>query len=96
MRFESRLLTEDELKRIGRSVQDRRDLSRWFVQIKGRLLDRIAVQAADETVATRTEDSMVIATRTDSGFDREKTLANHWQTIDREGRMSSSISTPGE
>ena len=72
MRFESRLLTDDELKPHGRSSQRSRDFARWFVHLKGRLLDRIAVEATDEAVATRTEESMVIAGRTDPAFDSEQ------------------------
>src|SRR4029077_14600397 len=45
MRFESRLLTDDELKPSGRSTRRNRDFAGWFVHLKGRLLDRIAVEA---------------------------------------------------
>ena len=86
MRFESRLLTEEELQQLGRSSQEGQTRSRWYAQLQGRLLDRIAVQATDETVATRTDDSLVIASRTDPSFDRDGKLANRWQTIKRDGR----------
>ncbi|MGC8643108.1 MAG: hypothetical protein ACP5XB_24885 [Isosphaeraceae bacterium] len=83
MRFESRLLTEEELKRFGLSSEEGQTRSRWFTQLKSRLLDRIAVQTTDETVATRTSDSLVIASRTDPGFDVDSKLANRWQSIKR-------------
>ena len=71
MRFESRILSDDELKPRGRSSRRGRDLARWFVHLEGRLLDRIAVEATNEAVATRTEESMVIAGRTDPVFDSD-------------------------
>jgi hypothetical protein len=89
MRFESRLLTDDELKLRGRSTRRSRDFAGWFVHLKGRLLDRIAVEATDQAVATRTEESMVIAGRTDPVFDSDSTLANRWWTLGQDGRKGS-------
>jgi hypothetical protein len=89
MRFASRLLTDDELKPLGRSSHRGRDLSRWFVHLEGRLLDRIAVEATTEAVATRTEESMVIAGRTDPVFDSDPTLANRWRTLGQDGQAGS-------
>jgi len=89
MRFASRLLTDDELKLRGRSSHRGRDLTRWFVHLEGRLLDRIAVEATNEAVATRTEESMVIAGRTDPVFDSDTTLANRWRTLGQDGQAGS-------
>ena len=89
MRFESRLLTDDELKPRGKSSHRGRDLARWFVHLEGRLLDRIAVEATNEAVATRTEESMVIAGRTDPAFDSETKLANRWRTLGQDGQAGS-------
>ena len=89
MRFASRLLTDDELKPRGRSSHRGRDLSRWFVHLEGRLQDRIAVEATNEAVATRTEESMVIAGRTDPVFDSDTTLANRWRTLGQDGQAGS-------
>ena len=89
MRFESRLLSDDELKPRGRSSHRGRDLARWFVHLEGRLLDRIAVEATNEAVATRTEESMVIAGRTDPVFDSDTTLANRWRTLGQDGQAGS-------
>lgn len=86
MRFESRLLTDAELKPRGRSTRRSRDFARWFVHLKGRLLDRIAVEATDEAVATRSEESMVIAGRTDPAFDSDNALPNRWWTLGHDGQ----------
>jgi hypothetical protein len=86
MRFESRLLTDDELKPLGRSSRRSREFELWFVHLKGRLLDRIAVEATDESVATRSKESMVIAGRTDHVFDSDKTLGNQWWTLGQDSQ----------
>ena len=85
MRFESRLLTDDELRPRGRSSHHGRDLARWFVHLEGRLLDRIAVEATNESVATRTKESLVIAGCTDPAFDSETKVAKPLAD-DRAGR----------
>jgi hypothetical protein len=86
MRFESRVLTESETKGLDRPIRKAEQFSRWFAQVKGRLLDRITFQVTDETVATRTGESLVIAGRTDPAFDRRGPQANQWQSIDPDGR----------
>jgi hypothetical protein len=61
-------------------------LARWFVHLKSRLLDRVEIQATNVTVATRSEDSLVIAGRTDPAFDQAGPLANRWRTLAQEGQ----------
>jgi hypothetical protein len=53
MQFENRVLTADELAPRGKSTLTGRELSRWFVHVDGRLLDRIEVGASSEVVASR-------------------------------------------
>ena len=86
MRFESLLLTDNELKPRGRSSQRGRDLARWFVHLEGRLLDRIAMEATNESVATRSDESIVIAGRTDLAFDSDPKFANRWRTVGQDGQ----------
>lgn len=81
MEFKNRLLTAEELKARGRSPLDGRDLSRWFAHVEGRLLDRIEVTATSEAVSSRTADSLVIASRTDPGFNAPGPLANRWKPL---------------
>ena len=89
MRFESRMLTDLELTSRGRSSRRGRDLSRWFVHLEGRLLDRIAVEATNEAVATRSGESIVIAGRTDPVFDSDTTIGNRWSPIGQNGEVGS-------
>ena len=81
MEFEERVLTPEELKSRGRTTLAGRELSRWFAHVDGRLLDRIEVGATSEAVASRTAESLVIASRTDRGFDAPGPLANRWKPL---------------
>jgi hypothetical protein len=85
MRFENQVLKDDELKRVNRSSQEERNHSRWFVHLKGRLLDRIGFQATDEVQATRGDNSMVIAARSDPSLDPEGPLGSRWWPIEKDG-----------
>jgi hypothetical protein len=51
--------------------------------VTGRLLDRIHVEATDRTIASRTDESWVIAARTDPRFDRDAKAPNRWWPIER-------------
>jgi hypothetical protein len=81
MEFQDRMLTADELNPRGRSSLTVRELSRWFVHVDGRLLDRIEVAATSEVVASRTSESIVIASRTDRAFDAPGAFANRWKEL---------------
>jgi hypothetical protein len=94
MEFQDRLLTPEELKPRGRSTLAGRELSRWFVHVDGRLLDRIEVGATSEVVSSRTEESLVIASRTDRAFDAPGPLANRWREL-RQGGGGSDRGYPG-
>lgn len=85
MRFEQRLLTADDLKPKNRTARLEGDAPHWFVDLKGRLLDRIAFEAVDEAMATRAEDSMVVAARVDPAFDAPGEPSNHWKNLREDG-----------
>jgi hypothetical protein len=79
MRFESHWLGTEDLKSRGIEPGERE----WFVHLTGRLLDRIHVEATDRTVASKSEESWVIAARTDPKFDHDQKAPNRWWLIDR-------------
>ncbi len=85
MEFRDRLLTAEELKPRGRSAVSGRELSRWYSHVEGKLLDRIEVAATSEVVASRTADSLIIASRTDRAFDAPGPFANRWRAVGHEG-----------
>lgn len=53
--------------------------STWYAHVHGRLLDRIELDVTNQVVATRTDESMVVAARTDPAFDRPGPFANGWK-----------------
>src|SRR5262249_3030433 len=83
-----------ELKLRGRSTLADRELSRWFEHVDGRLLDRIEVGATSEVVASRTAESLVIASRTDRAFDAPGAFANRWREL-RQGDGGTDSVYPG-
>jgi hypothetical protein len=90
MRFESHVLTADELASASgraRPPQENQRRHEWFVHVTGRLLDRIHFEATDHVVATRSDSSWVVASRTDPAFDDDKTFPNRWwPVVRRKGR----------
>ncbi len=57
----------------------------WYTVQTGRLLDRIGVESTDHAVATRTKDSLTVATTTSKAFDTDPAYPNRWSTIERSG-----------
>jgi hypothetical protein len=82
MRVDVRLLTDDELK--ARKIVPTNNLDR-YIRAKARLLDRIGVEATLRSFATRSEQSVVVASHTLREFDRDRQLPNRWWPIVREG-----------
>jgi hypothetical protein len=95
MRFESQLVSDDELKPHQRATLRGQDFSRWYVHLKGQLLDRLELEATNEAIATRTEESLLIAGRTDPEFDSDSKLANRWRTIGQDGQSGPERSYSG-
>lgn len=86
MRFGTRILDPAALKerRIELPAKTGGG-SAWYSHATGRLLDRIAVEATDRLVATRTADSLLVAARTDPAFDADAAFPNQWSGIVRKG-----------
>lgn len=95
MRFESRILNQDELKARGLSNISEKELSKWFVSVKGKLLGKTSIQAVDEVVASRGGGSLVIASRTATAFDAEGPIANRWHGISADGKPGPDQPYPG-
>jgi hypothetical protein len=86
MRFESHLLSADELK--ARSLEapgDDGNRQEWYTHLTGLLLDRIHVDATTQVDASRSADSLVIASRPASAFDADAKYPNRWWPITRKG-----------
>jgi hypothetical protein len=86
MAVQTRLLKDDEL-RSARVAPARETPSptTWYAHIHGRLLDRIELDATNQVVASRTDESIIIAARTDPAFDKTGPNANGWRPIGTSG-----------
>ena len=95
MRFESRILSRDELKAKELSTAGEKELSEWFVLVKGRLLGKTSIEAVDEVICSRSEESMVIASRTAQAFDASGPISNRWHGISPDGQAGLDQPYPG-
>jgi hypothetical protein len=85
MAVQTRLLKADELRAAGITpASDSPDKKMWHAHIHGRLLGRIEIAVTNQVVASRTGESIVIASRTDPAFDKPGPDANGWRPIGSE------------
>ncbi|MFO0911179.1 MAG: hypothetical protein U0794_23045 [Isosphaeraceae bacterium] len=86
MRFELHRLTGSDLTQIGGPTPHRQaGSSVGYVHVKGRLLDRLEVEATDRIVGTRSGTEWVVASVTDENFDRDARYPNRWRPVQRKG-----------
>lgn len=83
MRFSAKRLKPDDLK--SRGLSSGTGQGEWYVHVSGRLLDRIALEATDRIVATRSDGSWVVAYRTEPRLADDPVFPNRWNPIAREG-----------
>ena len=84
MVMRTRLLKPEDLRAAGIAPPSGSSGSgpeTWYVHIHGRLLDRIEFDTTNRSVATRTADSIVVASQTDPAFDKPGPLANGWRPV---------------
>jgi hypothetical protein len=80
MRFEGRTLTDAELAK--RHIEPEQKYDR-YVHTSALLLDRIALEATNRTVVTKTGDTLIVASRTATAFDKDAEFPNRWRPITR-------------
>jgi hypothetical protein len=86
MAVQTRLLKEDDLRDVGKATaSEPRGQSAWYAHIHGRLLDRIEMDVTNQVEATQTDESIVIASRTDPAFNKAGKNANGWRPIKANG-----------
>jgi hypothetical protein len=85
MRFESKTLTADQVKARGiEPAKSGDDAAReWFVHVSAILLDRIQADATDRVTATKSADSIVVASRTAPQFKPDGPFPNRWRKLFR-------------
>ncbi len=86
MAVQTRLLKSAELGAAGIGPErETTGRTSWYAHIHGRLLDRIELDATNQVVASQTDESIVIAARTDLAFDKAGPNANRWRPIGTSG-----------
>jgi hypothetical protein len=85
MRFSTRLVDDVELKK--REITRSDPSLEWYSHTTGDLLDRIHVEATDHVRATRSEQSWVFASRTDTRFNDDPQYPNQWTAVDQSGKL---------
>lgn len=86
MKFRSRRIPDGDLKAAGKTLLPAEDgRTDWFTHMDGRLLDRIAVETTSRVTATRSPNSLVIASRTDHDFGSAGRYPNRWAAVTRQG-----------
>ncbi|HWE40621.1 MAG TPA: hypothetical protein VG406_29010 [Isosphaeraceae bacterium] len=84
MRFESKTLTADQVKAQGIEPMKAGDAAReWFVHVAAILLDRVQVEATDRVMATKSADSIVVASRTAPEFKPDGPFPTRWRKLFR-------------
>ena len=81
MRFEVEILPP--------AGSDSKDVVQTSIRSKSRLLDRIEVEQVDRLMGTRSDESVVVASRTDLRTGAEGKPGSFWNAIQRKGRTES-------
>jgi hypothetical protein len=86
MVMRTRLLKSEEIRAAGIAPPPGPERSgagpmTWYAHIHGRLLDRTEFDVTNRVMATRTKESIIVATRTDPAFDKPGPYANGWKPI---------------
>jgi hypothetical protein len=85
MRFEGRLITDDDLKTLGIVPTGKLD---QYARAESQLLDKVEVKATNRSLTTRGTSSVVVGTRTVPDLDRFEAFRNVWRTLDLRGGMA--------
>ncbi len=85
MVMRTRLLKPEDIRAAGieppPSTREGPGPITWYGHVHGRLLDRIEFDVTNQVAATRTGESMVVASRTDPAFDKPGPFANGWKPV---------------
>jgi hypothetical protein len=81
LRFVSKLLGDDELKKRG--IERTNLLLEFYTHLTGDMLDRLHVESTDRERASRSPGSWAFASRTDPRFDDDAEYPNRWWPVVR-------------
>jgi hypothetical protein len=91
MWFQTRLLQPTEITAAGVTAPTNSpERKTWFSHVHSRLLDRIDFEVTNQVMATKSPQSFVVASRTDSAFPKDGPDGNRWKTTTRDGAANDS------
>jgi hypothetical protein len=79
------VLTDAELQARGRKRGVEKDREERYVHVDYPMLDRVQVEMTTVSVATKTADSVLLASRLDPSFTKDAAFPNRWRAIERDG-----------
>lgn len=85
MWFQTRLLKADEIRAAGVKAGDTNVGKSWYTHIHAKLLDRIDFEVTNRVVASRSAESLVIASATDPSFATAGAPSNGWKSLSKTG-----------
>ncbi len=74
-------LKDADLARRGIKVKNETEIEESYVHAVGAILDRVQVRSTNQTVISRTKDSIVMAARLDPRFNKDGDFPNQWRSI---------------
>jgi hypothetical protein len=90
MWFQTRLLKADDLKAAGIApAASTSNQKTWYGHVHARLLDRIDFEVTNQVAASQSDESIVIASRTDPAFAKEGPNRNGWKALSTAGATKS-------
>jgi hypothetical protein len=94
MWFQTRLLKADDLRSAGIEPPPASgsDQKAWYAHIHARLLDRLDFEVTNQVVASQSNESIVVASRTDPAFKKEGPSRNGWKVLAAAGATQSDSS----
>jgi hypothetical protein len=82
MWFQTRLLKADDLRSVGIAPPTSgSDQKAWYAHVHARLLDRIDFEVTNQVVASQSDESIVVASRTDPAFAKDWPNRNGWKAL---------------
>jgi hypothetical protein len=94
MWFQTRLLKADDLRAAGiEPAASGSDPKNWYAHVHARLLDRIDIEVTNQVVASQSNESIVVASRTDPSFAKKGPNRNGWKQLATAGATKGDGST---
>jgi hypothetical protein len=98
MWFKTSLLKDTDLRAAGVDPSSAAGQNTWYSHVRARLLDRIEFEVTNQVCASQSDESVVVASRTDPAFDKAGSNPNGWKPLPPQGGPKAEVpakSCPG-